>query len=54
MADAPAAKPVAKKKKTFSAYAPGRMCPKCGKRMGEHKDRFSCGGCGYAEFKPKK
>ncbi len=31
----------------------GRTCPKCGPAvfMGEHKDRFSCGKCGYTEKK---
>jgi small subunit ribosomal protein S27Ae len=43
-----------KKKKTFKEYKPGRSCPKCGSRMGEHKDRFSCGKCKYTEFKEKK
>lgn len=30
-----------------------RSCPKCGHGvfMGEHKDRFHCGSCGYSEFK---
>jgi small subunit ribosomal protein S27Ae len=30
-----------------------RHCPKCGDGvfLGEHKDRFSCGKCGYTEFK---
>ncbi|WP_319378953.1 30S ribosomal protein S27ae [uncultured Methanocorpusculum sp.] len=30
-----------------------RACPRCGAGvfMGEHKDRFSCGKCGYTEFK---
>ncbi|HJJ88500.1 MAG TPA: 30S ribosomal protein S27ae [Methanocorpusculum sp.] len=30
-----------------------RHCPRCGPGifMGEHKDRFSCGMCGYTEFK---
>ena len=32
----------------------GKFCPKCGSRMGEHKDRFSCGKCKYTEFKEKK
>ncbi len=40
-----------KAKKTFKPYKAGRMCPKCGGRMGEHNDRTSCGKCGYAEFK---
>jgi small subunit ribosomal protein S27Ae len=37
-------------KKSFKAYEPGRMCPKCGVRMGAHKDRLACGRCGYTEF----
>ncbi|HJJ99548.1 MAG TPA: 30S ribosomal protein S27ae [Methanocorpusculum sp.] len=30
-----------------------RNCPRCGQGvfMGEHKDRFACGKCGYTEFK---
>ncbi len=30
-----------------------RTCPKCGGGvfMAEHEDRFSCGKCGYTEFK---
>jgi len=30
-----------------------RYCPRCGAGvfMGEHKDRASCGKCGYTEFK---
>ncbi|MCW6160083.1 MAG: hypothetical protein LVQ95_03290 [Candidatus Micrarchaeales archaeon] len=43
-----------KAKKTFAAYKPGKMCPKCGSRMGDHADRLSCGKCGYAEFKGTK
>lgn len=38
------------KKKAIKAYKSGRQCPKCGRRMAEHKNRFSCGKCGYAEF----
>ena len=32
-----------------------KYCPKCGPGvfMGEHKDRTSCGKCGYTEFKKK-
>ncbi|HNX47202.1 MAG TPA: 30S ribosomal protein S27ae [Methanomassiliicoccales archaeon] len=32
-----------------------KSCPKCGPGvfMGEHKDRTSCGKCGYTEFKKK-
>jgi ubiquitin-small subunit ribosomal protein S27Ae len=50
----PEQKPKPKAKKTFSAYKPGKMCPKCGARMGDHKDRYSCGKCNYTEFKQKK
>ncbi|NLT36952.1 MAG: 30S ribosomal protein S27ae [Methanomassiliicoccus sp.] len=34
----------------------GRNCPKCGPGvfLAEHKDRNSCGKCGYTEFKNKK
>jgi small subunit ribosomal protein S27Ae len=30
-----------------------RHCPKCGDGffLGDHKDRLSCGKCGYTEFK---
>ena len=30
-----------------------RHCPKCGPGvfLGEHKNRYSCGKCGYTEFK---
>jgi len=30
-----------------------RHCPKCGPAvfLAEHKNRFSCGKCGYTEFK---
>lgn len=43
-----------KAKKEFSAYAPIKACIKCGAGMGEHKDRYSCGRCGYTEFKTHK
>ncbi|UCH89101.1 MAG: 30S ribosomal protein S27ae [Thermoplasmata archaeon] len=31
-------------------------CPKCGEGifLAEHKDRHSCGKCGYTEFKKSK
>jgi small subunit ribosomal protein S27Ae len=35
-------------------YKQGRQCPKCNSGMAEHSDRFSCGKCGYTEFKQKK
>lgn len=27
-----------------------KFCPKCKVFMGKHKDRLSCGTCGYTEF----
>ncbi len=32
-----------------------RYCPKCGDGvfLAEHKNRLSCGKCGYTEFKKK-
>ena len=32
-----------------------KACPKCGPGvfLAEHKDRVSCGNCGYTEFKAK-
>lgn len=32
-----------------------KCCPKCGDGvfLAEHKDRVSCGKCGYTEFKKK-
>lgn len=50
-----AAPPAAKKKeaKKPKAYKAGKNCPKCGAgvRLAEHKDRRSCGKCGYFEKK---
>jgi small subunit ribosomal protein S27Ae len=33
-----------------------RDCPRCGKGvfMAQHKDRFSCGKCGFTEFSQKE
>lgn len=33
-----------------------KSCPKCGDGvfLAEHKDRLSCGACGYTEFKGSK
>ncbi|MGC9079323.1 MAG: 30S ribosomal protein S27ae, partial [Nanopusillaceae archaeon] len=31
-----------------------KQCPRCGRFMGEHKDRYHCGYCGYTEFKIKQ
>lgn len=38
-----------KEKKEIKVYKPGNSCPKCGPgvKLAEHKDRFSCGKCGY-------
>ncbi|MFZ2070103.1 MAG: 30S ribosomal protein S27ae [Halobacteriota archaeon] len=32
-----------------------KICPRCGAGvfLAEHKDRYSCGKCGYAEFRKK-
>jgi small subunit ribosomal protein S27Ae len=32
-----------------------RSCPRCGDGifLAEHNDRFSCGACGYTEWKKK-
>jgi small subunit ribosomal protein S27Ae len=44
-----------KEKKSIKQYKPAtKFCPKCGSRMGDHKDRFACGKCGYTEWKEKK
>ncbi|MCK9314248.1 MAG: 30S ribosomal protein S27ae [Methanocorpusculum sp.] len=39
--------------KQGKAVTAHRNCPRCGAGvfMGEHKDRFTCGKCGYTEFK---
>jgi small subunit ribosomal protein S27Ae len=48
-------KPVAKKKsKITKPYVKGKKdCPKCGAgvKLADHKDRRSCGKCGYFEKK---
>ncbi|WP_298407403.1 30S ribosomal protein S27ae [Ferroplasma sp.] len=33
-----------------------RTCPRCGAGifLAEHADRYTCGKCGYTEFKKKK
>lgn len=54
MAEEKPKKEAAKKKKAFKEYKPGKFCPKCGSRMGDHKDRWACGRCKYTEFKEKK
>ncbi|QLJ52340.1 MAG: hypothetical protein Sv326_0165 [Candidatus Fermentimicrarchaeum limneticum] len=44
---------MAEKKKEIKTYKPRRSCPKCGSgvHLAEHKDRLSCGRCGYLEMK---
>ncbi len=42
-----------KEGKKGRAYRAGKFCPKCGSRLGEHKERMACGKCGYTEFKAK-
>ena len=51
--DKKAAAPVKKAAKKIKKYAPGKNCPKCGAgvRLADHKDRRSCGKCGYFEKK---
>lgn len=48
-------KPAPKKEKKGArkAYRKLRSCPKCGPgvRLAEHKNRISCGRCGYMEKK---
>lgn len=43
-----------KEGKGIKPYKPGKMCPKCNSRMAEHVDRYSCGKCGYTEFRQIK
>lgn len=39
-----------------SGKAKNKECPKCGKGvfMAQHKDRVTCGKCGYTEFLRKE
>jgi ribosomal protein S27AE len=41
---------MADKKTARKEYKPGRQCQKCGCRLAQHKNRVSCGRCGYTEF----
>ncbi|MBI5223575.1 30S ribosomal protein S27ae [Candidatus Micrarchaeota archaeon] len=47
--------PAAKKKaqKITKPYKAGKSCPRCGSgvTLADHKDRRSCGKCGYFEKK---
>lgn len=51
----PAGSAPAKKKEAAKpkGYRSGKFCPRCGAgvRLAEHKDRRSCGKCGYFEKK---
>ncbi len=38
-------------KKEIKPYVAPKECPKCGSRMANHSDRYTCGKCGYTEFK---
>ena len=42
-----------KRKNPIKPYTPHKYCPKCGPgvRLAEHKERRSCGKCGYFEKK---
>ncbi len=45
---------MAKEAKKAGAYKQGsKYCPKCGARMADHANRFTCGRCKYTEFKSK-
>lgn len=53
-------KPGTKVQKLYDASSglkrKNKSCPKCGKGvfMAQHKDRITCGKCGYTEFSSKK
>ena len=38
-------------KKDIRPYVPPKECPKCGSRMANHADRYTCCKGGYTEFK---
>jgi len=42
-----------KKEKKIHKYVAGKNCPKCGPghKLADHKNRVSCGKCGYYEKK---
>jgi small subunit ribosomal protein S27Ae len=42
-----------KKERKARPYQKGKQCPKCGPgyKLAEHKERRSCGKCGYFEKK---
>lgn len=46
-------KPKKENKKEIKPYNKTKSCPKCGPgvKLAEHKDRLSCGKCGYYEKK---
>ncbi len=63
MATKPAGKEAKKRPGKYANYEisgsavkrKNKFCPKCGAGvfMAEHKDRSTCGKCGYTEFKKK-
>ncbi len=44
-----------KAKEGLKLHRKRRVCPRCGAGvfLAEHKDRYSCGKCGYTEFRKK-
>ena len=46
-------KALPKKESKPKPYKPGKNCPRCGAgvKLADHKDRSSCGKCGYFEKK---
>jgi small subunit ribosomal protein S27Ae len=53
MADDKKAAPKKKERQAKPYKKPVKYCPKCGpgNRLADHKDRRSCGKCGYFEKK---
>jgi ubiquitin-small subunit ribosomal protein S27Ae len=49
-------KPTSKKYSHYGGGKKKKHCPRCGPGtfLAEHKDRFYCGKCHYAEFTGKK
>jgi small subunit ribosomal protein S27Ae len=47
---------VIEEKEGSKLYRRRKVCPRCGAGvfLAEHKDRYSCGKCGYTEFMKAK
>ncbi|HID20116.1 MAG TPA: 30S ribosomal protein S27ae [Methanophagales archaeon] len=47
---------VIEEKGGFKLLRRRKVCPRCGAGvfLAEHKDRYSCGKCGYTEFRKAK